>query len=67
VSEPGSPGLGEVYLELHPIGGSVKVSAIHAETGVEVSAIAPAYASKADLQRLILKKLEVRLIREGKL
>ena len=63
----GSPELGEVFLEFHPIGGSVKVSAIHAATGVEVSAVAPANAAKADLQRLILKKLEARLVREGKL
>jgi hypothetical protein len=63
----GSPELGEVFLEFHPIGGSMKVSAIHAATGIEVSAVAPANAAKADLQRLILKKLEARLVREGKL
>ena len=65
-SDPEYPGLGEVYLEFFAIGASLKVSAIHAETGIEVSAVAPANAARADLQRLALRKLKMRLEREGK-
>ncbi len=45
----------------------MKVSAIHAATGVEVSAVGPANAARADLQRLAIRKLEQRLRREGRL
>jgi Domain of unknown function (DUF6898) len=39
----------------------VKVSAIDAATGFEVSVIGPASASQADLERLALQKLNARL------
>jgi hypothetical protein len=52
---------GEVYFEFTAIGRNVKVSAIHAATGVEVSIMGPANAVRADLQRLALQKLVVRL------
>jgi hypothetical protein len=65
-SDSDEPDLGEVYLEYYPIGASLKVSAIHAETGVEVSIMAPAKAARADTQRVVLKKLQARLKREGK-
>jgi hypothetical protein len=52
---------GGVYFEFTPIGSSVKVCAIDAATGTEVSVIGPARASQADLQRLALQKLRVRL------
>ena len=45
----GEPDLGEVYLEMTVIGGTLKVSAIHVETGIEVSSMAPANAARADL------------------
>ena len=54
--------LGEVYFEFTAIGHSAKVVAIHAATGLEVSAVAPAGAARADLQRLVLQKLKARLI-----
>jgi hypothetical protein len=54
-------GDGEVYFEFTAIGRTVKVSAIDAATGVEVSVIAPVTAARADLQRLALQKLKVRL------
>jgi hypothetical protein len=54
-------GSGEVLFEFTVIGRSVKVSAIDAATGVEVSVVAPATAARADLQRLALQKLKVRL------
>ena len=51
----------KVYFEFQAIGRSVKVSAIHAATGTEISVVGPASASKADLQRLALQKLVARL------
>jgi hypothetical protein len=52
---------GEVYFEFTAIGRTAKVTAIDAATGVEVSVVAPANAARADLQRLALQKLKVRL------
>ena len=66
-SDPGEPDLGEVYLEFYAVGTVLKVSAIHAATGIEVSAVGPANAARADLQRLALGKLRQRLKREGRL
>jgi hypothetical protein len=54
-------GDGEVYFEFTAIGRTVKVSAIDAATGVEVSVMAPATAARADLQRLALQKLKARI------
>lgn len=51
----------EIYFEFRAIGRSVKVSAIDAATGIEVSVMGPATASQADLQRLALQKLQARL------
>jgi hypothetical protein len=64
-SDPDDPELGEVFLEFYAIGGAMKVSAIHAETGIEVSVMAPAKAARADLHRLALNKLRQRLRRDG--
>jgi hypothetical protein len=52
---------GGVYFEFTPIGTWVKVSAIDAATGTEVSVVGPARAAQADLQRLALQKLKARL------
>jgi hypothetical protein len=51
----------EVYFEFTAIGAVVKVVAIDAETGIEVSVMGPAGAAQADLQRLALGKLKARL------
>ena len=51
----------DVYFEFITLGGTVKVSAIDAATGLEVSVVAPAGAAQADLQRLALQKLKARL------
>jgi hypothetical protein len=51
----------DVYFEFTAIGGSVKVAAIDAATGLEVSVVGPAGAARADLQRLALQKLKARL------
>ena len=51
----------EVLFEFTAIGNVVKVAAIDPATGVEVSVMGPAHASRGDLQRLALKKLNARL------
>ena len=53
--------LGEVLFEFTAIGHSVKVVAIHAASGVEVSVMGPAAAAPSDLERLALQKLRARL------
>jgi hypothetical protein len=56
---------GEVYFEFTAIGATVKVAAIDAANGVEVSVVGPANAARADLERLALQKLKARLARGG--
>lgn len=56
-----APKPGEVYFEFTAIGRSVKVSAIDAATGTEVSVTGPSSAAQADLQRLALQKLFAKL------
>ena len=59
---PEDPAQGrEIYFEFVAVGRQVKVSAIDAATGTEVSVMGPATASQADLQRLALQKLQSRL------
>ena len=52
----------EVYFEFIAIGASVKVVAIDAATGTEVSVVGPAGAAQSDLERLALAKLKKRMI-----
>ena len=54
----------EVYFEHIRIGRTVKVTAIDSVTAIEVSIVGPATASKSDLERLALRKLKARLVRE---
>lgn len=58
---------GEVYFEFTQVGRSMKVAAIDARTGVEVSIVGPAASPQSQLQNLALKKLIKRLetIRSG--
>jgi hypothetical protein len=56
--------IGEVYFEFTAIGAVVKVAAIDATTGVEVSVMGPASAAQSDLEQLALAKLKARLARE---
>jgi hypothetical protein len=56
----------EVYFEFVSIGTSVKVIAIDAATGTEISVIAPVGAAQADLRQLALGKLKARLAREAR-
>ena len=60
-AEDGDRAAGEVYFEFTAIGASVKVAAIDAATGIEVSVVGPARAAQADLQRLALQKLKASL------
>jgi hypothetical protein len=55
---------GEVYFEITIIGASAKIAAVDARTGIEIAVIAPASASRAEMQRLALAKLKARLARE---
>ena len=55
----------EVYFEFTAIGAVVKVVAIDAATGTEVSVMGPASAAQADLEQLALGKLKARLVREA--
>ena len=52
---------GEILFEFTAIGRNVKVVAIHGASGTEVSVMGPASAARADLQRLALQKLMMRL------
>lgn len=49
---------GEVYLEFTQIGSMVRVSAVDAASGVEVSIAGPRNAPKAQLERVALAKLK---------
>jgi hypothetical protein len=55
----------EVYFEFTQIGSSVRVVAIDAASGVEVTVVGPATAAPSHLQRLALAKLKVRMAREA--
>jgi len=55
------PNPGDVYFEFTVIGRSVKVVAIHATSGTEVSIVGPANAARSDLERIALQKLGARL------
>lgn len=55
----------EVFFEFIAIGSIVKVVAIDAATGTEVTVMGPVSAAQADLQQLALSKLKARLAREG--
>jgi hypothetical protein len=51
----------EVLFEFTAIGAVMKVAAIDAATGIEVTVMGPSHASRADLQKLALAKLRKRL------
>lgn len=48
----------EVIIEYVQVGGSVRVTAVDAATGIEVTFQAPAKASQADMQRIAVNKLK---------
>jgi hypothetical protein len=47
----------EVLFEMRRVGGSVKVSAIHAPTMTEISVVCPATASEQQMKSVALQKL----------
>ena len=51
-------GPGEVYIETQRIGSFVKVSAIDAKTGIEVSIQGPASATQKELETIVVNKLK---------
>jgi hypothetical protein len=56
----------EVLFEFKQIGAAVRVAAIDSTTGIEVTVMGPAAASRNDLQRLALNKLKARLAALGR-
>ena len=55
---------GQVYFEFTPMGQQVRVAAIDPQTGTEVIIIAPASASRHDMQRIATAKLMRKLERD---
>jgi hypothetical protein len=53
----------EIFFEFTQLGVSVKVTAIDAATGVEVTVIGPASAPPSHLQQLAIAKLKARIAR----
>jgi hypothetical protein len=51
----------EVLFEFTAVGAVMKVAAIDAATGIEVTVMGPVHATRADLQKLALAKLRRRL------
>lgn len=51
----------EVYFEFTQIGNSIKVAAIDAATGIEVSVVGSGAYDQAYLERLALRKLQKRI------
>jgi len=52
---------GEAYIEFKQVGQAMKVTAVDAETGIEVVIMGPASASRNDLQRVALQKLKAQI------
>ncbi len=55
------PRPGEIYLEFHQVGQQVKVTAIDAATGIEVSTFGPVSVAQEDLKRVAVRKLKRRV------
>ncbi len=58
-----SRGPEEVLFEFTVVGAAVRVAALDAATGIEVTVLGPASAARADMERLALAKLRARLDR----
>lgn len=61
VKNSAKPSAGEVYIEFFALGNAVKVSAVDAATGVEVAVMGPKSATRDELQRLAVRKLNNKL------
>jgi len=58
------PRPGEIYLEFRQVGQQVKVTAIDAATGIEVSTFGPVSVPQEDLKRVAVRKLKRRVEQE---
>ena len=64
--KPGTgPAGGRVLFEFRPLGGQVRIAALDERTGLEVVAIAPASATREQMQQLAAAKLRRALNREA--
>jgi ABC-type transport system involved in Fe-S cluster assembly fused permease/ATPase subunit len=54
----------EVIFEFHRVGKAVKVSAVEAESGIEVSIVGDPSVGETTLKRLVLRKLDYVLARQ---
>lgn len=60
--DPGKDPLpGDIYFEWYQVGAYLKLSAIDADTGVEVSVMGPGNVDKTQLQQTALRKLRTQL------
>ena len=59
------PQLGEVYFEFTQVGRSMKISAIDAKTGTEVTVVGSTAYDQGYLEHLALRKLQKRLREEN--
>lgn len=64
MAAPGAKQPREVFFEFIVVGTSVKVCAIDADSGLEVSIVGPVQASKSQLKRTALAKLTYVLNKE---
>lgn len=64
--ERAAEGSREIYLEFIPVGNSVKVIAVDADTGLEVSIVGPVTAARRTLEQNAIKKLKFMLAKAGK-
>ena len=55
----------EIYLEYRRNGNAIKVVAIDSKTAIEACTFGPLNASKEELGRIAVRKLQMRLAREG--
>ncbi len=51
----------EIFFEFVTVGNHVKVTAIHAASGIEVVVIGPVAASQKQMEQLALRKLQRRM------
>ena len=56
---------GEIYIEYKQVGQAMKVIAVDAATGTEVTIMGPASAAQTDLQRIAVRKLQAQLEKDS--
>lgn len=56
---------GEIYIEYKQVGQAMKVIAVDAATGTEVSIMGPISAAQTDLQRVAVRKLQAQLEKDS--